>query len=154
GQDVTEDDQDRFVGYFGPVHEWSDGRRETYVSNREDEAIGPGLAPIMWHADGTFGPRPGIGTSLWAVEVAPEVVRMTLADGVRGADRVPADLRAGIAALQAVHLRDTHTKRTDRKWCLEEIPADAEAGRFFSAEQPIVYLLPHTDQKTLMVNEL
>jgi taurine dioxygenase len=154
GQDVTEEDQDRFVGYFGPVHVWSDGRRETYVSNREDQVVGPGLAPIMWHSDGTFGPRPGIATSLWAVEVAPEVVPTTFANAVRVLERMPRDLRARIEVGQALHLRDTQAKRTDRQWCLEEIAADAEPGRFFSAEQPIVYGLPHTDQKTLMVNEL
>jgi taurine dioxygenase len=154
GQDVTERDQDRFVGYFGPIHLWADGRRETYVSNREDEIVGPGLGPIMWHSDGTFGPRPGIATSLWAVEVAPEVVPTTFANAVRVLDHLPPDLRARIEALQALHLRDTQTKRTNRQWCLEELPPDPEPGRFFSAEQPIVYPLPHTDQKTLMVNEL
>jgi taurine dioxygenase len=154
GQEVTEDDQDRFVGYFGPVHVWSDGRRETYVSNREEEANSPGMAPIMWHSDGTFGPRPGIATSLWAVEVAPEVVPTTFANAVRVLDRLAPGLLARLEALEALHVRDTYSKRTDRQWCLEEIPADAEPGRFFCATQPIVYPLPHTDQKTLMVNEL
>jgi taurine dioxygenase len=154
GEDLTDDDQDRFVGYFGPVHMWSDGRRETYVSNRHDQVIGPGTAPIMWHSDGTFGPRPGIATSLWAVEASPEVVPTLFANAVRVLDRLPADLRARIDQLWALHLRDTYVKRTDRQWCLEELPADTPSGRFFSEEQPLVYRLPHTDQKALMVNEL
>ncbi len=154
GQDVTDDDQDRFVGYFGPVHIWSDGRRETYVTNRSDEAITPGSAPIMWHSDGTFGPRPGIATSLWAEEVAPEVVPTIYANAVRVLDVLPLVLRERIDAMSALHLRDTHSKRTNRNWCLEELPTDVPPGRFFSAEQPIVYQMPHSDQETLMVNEL
>jgi taurine dioxygenase len=154
GQEVSDDDQDRFVGYFGPVHIWSDGRRETYVTNRSDEAITPGTAPIMWHSDGTFGPRPGIATSLWAEQVAPEVVPTIYANAVRVLDRLPPDLRDRIDTMSALHLRDTYAKRADRDWCLEEVPADVPPGRFFCAEQPIVYLMPHSGRETLMVNEL
>jgi taurine dioxygenase len=154
GQDITDEDQDRFVGYFGPVHIWSDGRRDTYVTNRSEEDITPGTAPIMWHSDGTFGPRPGLATSLWAKELAPPVVPTIYANAVRVLDRLQPGLRQRIEAMSALHLRDTYSKRTDRKWCLEDIPADAPPGRFFSAEQPVVYQMPHSDRKTLMVNEL
>ena len=33
GEDVTAEDQSRFVGYFGPLHTRADGMKETFVTN-------------------------------------------------------------------------------------------------------------------------
>ena len=76
------------------------------------------------------------------------------ASGVRALDRLPADLRARIEPLHVVHLRDLHEERTDYRWREENVPADAAPGRFLRHEHPLVYRLPHTDQRTIMVNEL
>ncbi len=67
---------------------------------------------------------------------------------------MPADLRARIEPLHALHLRNTHDERTDHRWREENIPADAEPGQFLRHEHPIVYPMPHTDQQTILVNEL
>ena len=76
GQDVTADDQSRFVGYFGPLHARADGMKETFVTNVADDGAPPrtGTARLIWHQDGTYGLRPGIATSLWAQEVAADAV--------------------------------------------------------------------------------
>src|SRR4030095_15283373 len=43
---------------------------------------------------------------------------------------------------------------TDYRWREENVPTDAQPGRFLRHVHPIVYALPHSDQKTLFVNEL
>jgi taurine dioxygenase len=157
GQDVTADDQSRFVGYFGPLHVRADGMQETYVTNITAEgepAARTGTARLIWHQDGTYGLRPGIATSLWAQDVAPDSVPTLFANAVRALERMPADLRARIESLHALHLRNTYDERTDTRWREENIPADAEPGQFLRHEHPIVYAMPHTDQRTILVNEL
>jgi taurine dioxygenase len=69
-------------------------------------------------------------------------------------ERMPADGRARIEPLHAVHLRDVREERTDVRCRHENVPADAEPGRFLRYEHPIVYPMPHADQRTLLVNEL
>jgi taurine dioxygenase len=156
GQDVTAEDQSRFVGSFGPLHTRSDGMQETFVTNVSETGEPPrtGTARLIWHQDGTYGLRPGIATSLWAQDVAPDAVPTMYANAVRALDRLPADLRARIEPLHVVHLRNIHEERTDYRWREENIPADAAPGQFLRHEHPIVYPLPHTDQQTILVNEL
>ncbi len=156
GQDVTADDQSRFVGSFGPLHTRADGMQETFVTNVSETGEPPrtGTARLIWHQDGTYGLRPGIATSLWAQDVAPGAVPTMYASAVRALDRMPADLRARIEPLHVVHLRNIHEERTDYRWREENIPADAAAGQFLRHEHPIVYPMPHTDQRTILVNEL
>ena len=157
GQDLTADDQTRFVGYFGPLHTRADGMKETYVTNvtaTGEPAPRTGTARLIWHQDGTYGLRPGIATSLWAQDVAPDSVPTLYANAVRALERMPADLRARIEPLHALHLRDTQEERTDYRWREENVPPDAEPGRFLRHEHPIVYQMPHTDQKTILVNQL
>ena len=156
GQDVNGDDQARFVGHFGPLHVRADGMQETYVSNvtaAGTTTTRTGTAKLLWHQDGTYGLRPGIATSLWAQEVAEDSVPTLFANAVRSLERLPAALRARIEPLHALHLRDTVEERTDHRWREREIPADAR-DRFLRHEHPIVYSLPHTEQQTILVNQL
>ena len=157
GEDVTADDQSRFVGYFGPLHTRADGMKETFVTNVTETgapAARTGTARLIWHQDGTYGLRPGIATSLWAQEVAPDPVPTLYASAVHTLERMTPDVRARIEPLHVLHLRDTEEERTDYRWREENVPADAEPGRFLRHVHPIVYAMPHTDQKTILVNEL
>jgi taurine dioxygenase len=157
GQDVRAEDQSRFVGAFGPLHTRADGMKETYVTNVTEaggEAPRTGTARLIWHQDGTYGLRPGIATSLWAQEVAPDCVPTRFANCVRALERMPAELRSRIESLHVVHLRDTEEERTDYRWREENVPPDARPGRFLRHEHPIVYPMPHTDQRTILVNQL
>jgi taurine dioxygenase len=156
GQEVTAADQTRFVGYFGPLHTRDDGMKETYVTNVTadgEPAARTGTARLLWHQDGTYGLRPGIATSLWAQEVAPESVPTLFANAVRALDRMPPDLRARIEPLHAVHLRDLSDQRTDVRW-QEDVDRVSPPERFLRHEHPVIYAMPHQDQKTLLVHEL
>lgn len=154
-QATTADDQTRFVGYFGPVHTRADGMKETYVTNRivEGQAIGSGTAKLLWHQDGTYGPRPGIATSLWAEEVEPGTVPTLFANAVRLLERLPVDLRTRIEPLRAVHFRDTYVETTDVRYREENLAADAPPGRYMRYEHPIVYRMPHVERDTILAHE-
>jgi taurine dioxygenase len=153
GQDVDDADQTRFVGCFGPVHRVATGAEASYISNRPDRMLGTGTTRLLWHSDGTYGARPGIATSLWAEDVSPDSSPTAWVNAVRVLEELPAALRARIETLNAVHLRDTEAEPTVR-WRVEDISADASPERFARHTHPIVYPMPHTDQRTLLVNEL
>jgi taurine dioxygenase len=157
GQEVTAADQTRFVENFGPLHTRDDGMKETYVANITADGVPAaqtGTARLLWHQDGTYGLRPGIATSLWAQEVAPDCVPTLFANAVRALERMPADLRARIEPLHAVHMRDLSDQRTDVRWKEDDVDRASPPERYLRHEHPIIYPMPHQDQKTLLVHEL
>jgi taurine dioxygenase len=155
GQDVTEEDQNRFVRSFGPIHRsQATGGLAAYVTNGDQRVVGVGTTELLWHNDGTYGAHPGIATSLWAEDVEPGAAPTWFTNAVRVLDNLPAELRRRIEPLQALHMKDTKVERTNRRWREVEIELDAEPGRYASYVHPIVYQPPHLDVQTILVNEL
>jgi taurine dioxygenase len=157
GQDITAEDQTRFVESFGPLHTRADGMKETYVANitaKGEPTARTGTARLLWHQDGTYGLRPGIATSLWAQEVAPDCVPTLFANAVRALEHLPADLRARIEPLHAVHMRDLSDQRTDVRWTEDDVDPTSPADRYLRHEHPVIYPMPHQNQETLLVHEL
>jgi taurine dioxygenase len=154
GQDLHEADHDRITGYFGPLSLMRAGDPAGHISNKPDldGLVVTGQKELVWHADGTYGIHPGIGTSLLAIEVVPETAPTMFANAVRALEDLPADLRATIEGLTSVHYRDTYIELTDTRVREEDI-RDAEPGRFRSYRHPLVYPLPHTDKQVLWLNE-
>jgi taurine dioxygenase len=152
GQDLAEDDQSRFVGYFGPLHVLRSGGIAGYVTNKGGGIVGTGTDELLWHIDGGYGPHPGIATSLWAQEAGDASAPTMFANAVRALAQLPADIRASIEPLSTVHMKDTWDLRTDHRWREVDFP-DVEPGRIVSHEHPIVYQLPYCDEKTLFVNQ-
>lgn len=151
--EVTEDDQTRFVGYFGPVHLRADGKNETFVSNTGGRGVGTGQSRLLWHQDGTYGVRPGIATSLCARDVSPDAVPTLFANAVRALERLPDDLSARVRTLHAVHGKDTQIERTDIRYREEETSDGEPQGRFARYEHPVVYRMPHSGRDTILVSE-
>jgi taurine dioxygenase len=155
GQPVTAEDQKRFVGHFGPIHE--NAGKGAVVSNRGGQQSGAGTGKVAgrlcWHSDGVYGPRPGIATSLWAEEVWPESAPTQFASAARAFERLPDEVRGRVEGLHAIFLRDLPVERTDTRLREEDIPAD-QPGRFVYYEHPVVWQLPHADQKVILINEL
>jgi taurine dioxygenase len=152
--DVTDDDQTRFVANFGPVHVVSTGALETYVSNRPDRMMGTGTKALLWHNDGTYGARPGIATCLWAQEVSEDSSPTELINAVHVLDTLPKELRETIEPLHALHMKDTKSE-PETRWREKDIPDDeASRERFVRHVHPIIYTMPHTHHETLFVNEM
>jgi taurine dioxygenase len=157
GQSVSPEDQTRFVGFFGPVRDRGDDNAGAFVSNRGGRPAGAGTGKrpgrLLWHSDGVYGPRPGIATSLLAQEVWPESVPTMFASGARAYAQLPVALRDRVDGLHALFLRDLLVERTDVRLREEDIPED-EPERFTKFVHPVVWLLPHADQRVLLINEL
>jgi taurine dioxygenase len=155
GQDVTAEDQNRFVGSFGPIHiSQATGTLAAYVTNGDNRVIGIGTSELLWHTDGTYGPHPNIGTSLWAEDVERGVVPTHFTNAVRVLEHLPEDLRTRIEPLHAMHMKDTAVELTNRPWRKVEKDPDAPPGRYVTHIHPIVYQPPHLEEKTMLVNEL
>jgi taurine dioxygenase len=154
GQEVTEADQTRFVESFGPLHVKRDGTTETTVSNIGGTNVATGQAKLLWHQDGTYGLRPGIATSLWAQEVAPDAVPTIFANAVRVLEEMPGELRARIEGLHVINGKDAKVETTDTRYREHVGTMESSDDRVIRFEQPVVYETPHTGQRTLLVSEL
>jgi taurine dioxygenase len=159
GQQPTEADQDRFTQYFGPLSLMLDGRTAGYLSNRDpatqsDLLVVTGQKELLWHADGTQGEHPGIGTSLLAIEAVPETTPTRFANAVRAARDLSPQMRARVEGRKSAHYRETYVTQTDKRMREEELVADAPPDRYHSCDHPIIYSLPHSHQQALFVNEL
>ena len=156
GQGVTADDQDRFVGYFGPLQRMRNGETSVYVSNKAETPGRTATDKLLWHSDGAYGARPGIGTSLLALEVSSSSPPTSYANAVRALKNLPSDLRSQIADLRAVFLKDDGKERVWRQSQRrrEHDLSGEDLGRVRRYEHPIVYRPPHIDADVLFVNEL
>lgn len=163
GQSPSIEDHNRFAAYFGPLSAMLSNGDTGYVSNKIAGGVarkggGPvavtGTTELLWHADGTYGPHPGIGTSLLAVDVEPGSTPTLFANCVRVLEKMPAELRARIEPLHAVHMRDTISSNASKPWRDKLMPTDAEPGRIRSQEHPIVYHAPHFERPLVFVNYL
>lgn len=154
GQTFTDADHDRFVKYFGPLGLNRDGAKAAYVTNRGKAVFGPGQTRLLWHADGTYGEKPGIATSLWAKDVGPGAASTQFTNAARALETLPRPLRSRVEGLTAVHLRNTRVERTAERSPIEEFTPDAAAKGIRCYEHPIVYHAPHIDMQVLLVNEL
>lgn len=154
GQELRDKDQTRFVGYFGPLHVKRDGTTQTTVSNLGGKGVATGQARLLWHQDGTYGPRPGIATSLWAQQVSPHAVPTMYANGIRFLEGLPADVRTRIESLYVINGKDIEVEKTDVRYQEDEGSENPPPSRVARFKQPIVYETPHTGQKTILVSEL
>lgn len=170
GQNPSIGDQNRFAGYFGPLSAMLSNGDSGYVSNKVEAGLakkggGPvsttGLQELLWHCDGTYGPHPGIATSLLALEVSPGATPTLFANAVHALETLPPELRARIAPLRAIHMRDT-MRGTDGaremqgsgKWRDTSMPKDVDPERIRSHEHPVIFQAPHLEKPVLFVNYL
>jgi taurine dioxygenase len=158
GQDLHEADQDRFTQYFGPLSLMTKDSAAGHVSNRglvreDDGPVVTGQQRLLWHADGTYGVHPGIGTSLLAMEVAEGTTPTLYASATRPLGMMPAELYDRIKRLKVINFRNVAEETTYQRVRIEDIPQDALSG-FRSYEHPVIYRPPHIDEDVLIVNEL
>jgi taurine dioxygenase len=100
-----------------------------------------------WHADITWHTEPSFGAVLRAVEV-PELGGDTLwADAGAAYDGLPADVRARIDGLTAIH-----DWRTTFGLAMSEADREALSPAFPPVEHPVVRVHPETGRRTLFVN--
>ena len=105
------------------------------------------MRPLIWHNDGAYGPRPGIATSLWAVELAPSAVPTLFANVNDIVDRLPASLLEQAERLHVLNVRDTEFDRTYERVPSAEIRSSPDPSRYVTYEHPVLFepapLRPH-----------
>jgi taurine dioxygenase len=103
GHAMTVEDTVRVCGAVADVLQEEGTPPEAYVSSPDGNATLPDVE-IPWHADMNFAAAPHLGASLYA-EAVDELTSATwFANACRAAAHLPAELRAEITGLDAVHV--------------------------------------------------
>lgn len=138
GQSLSMDQQADLVGHLGPVLP-SSGR--SYLSP-EDKVLG--TVKLDFHSDLCATPMPLDAISLLALDVEEGTTRTDFASGRRAYDRLPADLKARIEALQVTFMQTL----ADKARLAFDPPPDA-----LTLVRPIVMRHRITGQPILYANE-
>jgi taurine dioxygenase len=105
GIDLDYESQDRFCRML--VGDERPGTTATrpprFISNKDPEGLAP-YGRLLFHADMMWAPEPFRVLSLYGVEIEPGSATTTLASGVHAWETLPADLRARVEDLHAVHV--------------------------------------------------
>jgi len=154
GQELTQDDHDRFVGYFGPVQENRGGDRAGYVTNRGDDprSLFPEMRPLIWHNDGAYGPHPGIATSLWPwrwIQAQPPRSSPTCRDR-RAASRRSTGEGGEPPSAQCPR---PEFNRTYERVPLEELLSSNDPDRYVTFEHPVFFEPPHLEGRAVIASE-
>lgn len=152
---LTPEDHDRFVSCFGPLQEHRAGDAAGYVTSRADDprSLFPEMQPLLWHNDGAYGPRPGIATSLWAVEVASTAAPTLFANVVEIIDRLPDRVLEQARRLHVLNVRDTDFNRTYERVPLTEITASDDPDRYVTFRHPVLFPAPHLGREAVIASQ-
>ncbi|MDP5070423.1 MAG: TauD/TfdA family dioxygenase [Congregibacter sp.] len=106
-QHLTDDDLERFSGYFGPFGEDPfiapiAGRKHVIAVERRAQEQAP-LFAEAWHSDWSFQASPPIGTCLYGISIPPVGGDTLFANQHKALDTLPAALRQRIEGLMALH---------------------------------------------------
>lgn len=108
---LSMDEQLDLCSIFGPVMR---GSHENYlVSNVHKEGL-LGTRELMFHNDIPYVPKPYLGGSLHALDVAEGASATRFASGLRAYERLPQALRERIDGLNAIHVRERVEGRRNR----------------------------------------
>ena len=149
GQDIRDDEQERFATVFGPpIDEMGDGRRSGFISNVQPDAAGDG--PLPFHSDLTFTVSPVIGITLYAMELPPAGTSTWFANATAAAADLPHDLRARVLDLDATHALGSFVMgRDDAKSREHDLGPDVAR-----ATHPVIRPNPRTGTPVLFVTDL
>jgi len=153
--EISEDDQTRLAGYFGPTvgarsKQRSDGgdRRLMLISNIRQNGEPIGLLPdgeLMFHSDSVFLEKPLMGAMLYAEEIPSTGGNTLFANMYDAYDSLTDELKTRVTGLQAVHVFDYETQVKSGRFDRSSAP---------HATHPAIRTHPETGRKALYVNRL
>jgi taurine dioxygenase len=155
-QDMSDDDQRRFTGYFGetqdlmrtaPALRQAD-QKVMYIGNTTIDGIRGDLphGDMQFHTDGAYFERPTKATVLYGVHTPSAGGDTLFAGGYQAFNGLPEPVRRRIEGLTALNVYDYASGGTART----STPS-ADAPRFV---HPVVTVHPETGRKSLYVNRL
>ncbi len=155
GQELADEDQDRFVTSLGELHTFRWGTTVEYLSNViENNPSLAGSRRLLFHNDGAYRQDIAAGTCLYAQDVSPTSPPTAFANTVRAYDNLPQDIKDKIDNLHAYNMFDTADADAEQKRMkLSNYPEGADLSTVQATEHPIVITVPHSGKKALFVNE-
>lgn len=142
GLNLTMDEQRVLCGAFGPV---PDSPFENfYVSNTRADGF-LGAKELQWHNDVPYLPSPYLVAALHAVDVDRDAASTRFVSGYRAYERLPDRLKARIADMKALQVRQRVSDRANRL-------GDLEAGDLCTVHS-VVRAQEGTGRRYLFVNE-
>jgi taurine dioxygenase len=107
GQRMSDDDLERFTGYFGgfgddPFIRPIPGRRHIIAVRRRADETTPIFAE-NWHSDWSFQARPPSGTCLYGITIPPVGGNTEFSNQHAALDAMPDAMRRRIEGVQAIH---------------------------------------------------
>jgi taurine dioxygenase len=157
GQEISNEDHDRFVELLGELHTFPWGTKVEYMSNviPNNPSIS-GTRRLLFHTDGVYGETVAPGTCLYAQDVSATSPPTAFANCVRAYENLSADIKAKIADLHAFNTFDLSQAERDEdpsRLRLADHPEAATLAHVKTAVHPVVITVPHTGKKALFVNE-
>jgi len=147
GRQIDAKSQDRLCRMLVDENEHDAGMRDPmYVSNTEKGANAP-YGRLLFHADMMWHPKPFQVLSLYGAKVEPDAATTSLASGTYAWQNLPADLRARVENLQALHVTGTVYSRGG------DDLLRSEREREESTIKPIKYIHPRTGKPVLYVSQ-
>lgn len=107
GQDLDDDDLERFTQYFGPFGDDPyikpiPDRKHVIAVRRDADEEAP-LFAENWHTDWSFQQRPPAGTCLYGITIPPHGGNTHFANQHAALDAMPESLRSPLEGKQAIH---------------------------------------------------
>ncbi len=157
GQELSDEDHDRFVESLGELHTYPWGTKVEYMSNvvPNNQSIA-GTRRLLFHVDGIYGEHVAPGTCLYAQEVSPTSPPTAFADSVRAYESLSDDVKERIEGLHGFNTFDLSAAQADvdpARYRLADHPDAVNLPHIKCAVHPVVISVPHTDRKALFVNE-
>lgn len=155
GQQLRDEDHDRFVTTLGELHTFRWGTTVEYLSNViKDNPSLAGSRRLLFHNDGAYREDIAAGTCLYAQDVSPTSPPTAFANSVRAYERLPEDVKAQIEDLHAYNMFDSNDADAEQKRMrLSDYGPGSDTSGITATEHPVVITVPHSGKKALFVNE-
>ncbi|GAB7007148.1 TauD/TfdA family dioxygenase [Nocardioides sp. AN3] len=155
GQNLTDEEHDRFVKSLGRLHTFRWGTQVEYLSNvLQDNPSLAGDRRLLFHNDGAYREKIAWGTSLYAQDVSPTSPPTAFANSVRAYEQLPQAVKDRIENLHGYNMFDKNSKEPEQiRMRLRDYPEGADTSGIESYTHPVVITYPHNGKKALFVNE-
>lgn len=157
GQELRDEDHDRFTQALGELHTFPWGGTVEYMSNAiPDNPSIAGTRRLLFHTDGVYGKSVAPGTCLYALEVSPTSPPTAFVDSVWAYGNLSDDVKSRIEGLHGYNTFDISQALEDAdptRFRLADHPGAEDRPDLKTAVHPVVIKVPHTGRKALFVNE-
>lgn len=152
GVEISEEDEIRFSGLFGPVSHRGDnmkhGRKVMRISNAHADGAFP-TGELLFHSDHVFFEHPLKAIALYGEQVPGQGGDTIFSNAAAAWDALPPALKDKVRNRQAINVYDYSVNAGNRRFDPASVSPDAPRH-----VHPIAWRHPETDRVVLFVNPL